>query len=83
MTATLTQWGNSIGVQIPKEAMEDSNLRLNDDLEIITFNGGITLQKKAKKTFRDIARPLVNTKDWRFDREDANERREHRRSKNA
>jgi len=75
MNATLKQWGNSVGVRIPKEAMENSHLRLNDDVEIITFPGGITLQKKSKKTFRDIVRPVVNTKDWKFDREEANERR--------
>ena len=75
MNATLKQWGNSIGLRIPKEAMESSNLRLNDDLEILTFNGGITLKKKSKKTFGEIAKPLINTTDWKFDREKANERR--------
>ena len=53
MNAAIKQWGNSIGVRLPKEALESSNLRLNDDLEIITFNGGTTLQKKSKKTFGD------------------------------
>ena len=75
MNAAIKQWGNSIGVRLPKEALESSNLRLNDDLEIITFNGGITLQKKSKKTFGDIAKPLIDTKGWTFDREEANERR--------
>ena len=70
MNAAIKQWGNSIGVRLPKEALESSNLRLNDDLEIITFNGGITLQKKSKKTFGDIAKPLINTKGWMFDREE-------------
>jgi len=75
MEATLEQWGNSVGIQIPKEAMEVSNLRLNDSLEILAFNGGITLQKKSKRTFSDIAKPLINTKGWKSDREEANERR--------
>ena len=75
MNTTLKQWGNSAGVRIPKEALENSELRLHDDLEILTFYGGITLQKKSKKAFREIAKPLVNTKDWKFDRDEANERR--------
>ena len=75
MTATLKQWGNSTGVRIPKEAMERSNLKLGDEVEIIITNAGIILQKKLKKTFSDIAKPLINTKDWKFDREEANERR--------
>ena len=75
MIATVKQWGNSVGVRIPKEALEKSNLRLNDELEIVTFNGGITFQKKSQKKFSDIAKPLINTKGWKFDREEANERR--------
>ena len=74
MRVTLKKWGNSVGIRIPKEALENSNLRLNDDLEIIAFNGGGTLQKKSKKTFSEIAKPLLNTKNWKFDREEANER---------
>jgi len=74
MRVTLKKWGNSVGIRIPKEALENSNLRLNDDLEIIAFNGGVTLQKKSKKTFSEIAKPLLNTKNWKFDREEANER---------
>jgi len=75
MKTTVRQWGNSLGIRIPKQAMENSNLNLNDDLEIITFDEGITLRKKKRKTLRDIASPLISTKDWKFDREEANERR--------
>ena len=75
MDTRLRQWGNSVGVRIPKEALDSCNLRLNDELEISVFNGGLTLQKKAKKTFSDIANPLVSTRGWKFDREEANERR--------
>jgi antitoxin component of MazEF toxin-antitoxin module len=75
MEATVRNWGNSVGVRIPKEALASSNICLNDDVEIIPFNGGLTIQKKNKKNFGDIANPLVNTKNWKFDREEANERR--------
>jgi len=75
VNSTIRQWGNSAGVRIPKQALESSDLKLNDDVEIIPFSGGITLRKKVKKTFRDIARPLISVSDWKFDREEANERR--------
>ena len=29
MNAAIKQWGNSIGVRLPKEALESSNLRMN------------------------------------------------------
>ena len=75
MQTTVKQWGNSAGIRVPRQAMEDSNININDVLEVITFDGGITFQKIIKKTFRDIAKPLISTKDWKFDREEANERR--------
>jgi len=74
MTTVLKKWGNSTGIRIPKEAMEISNIKLNDELEVIAFNGGLTLQVTGKKKFSDIAMSLINTKDWKFDREEANER---------
>ena len=74
MNTTLRQWGNSVGVRIPREALNNSNLQLNDELEINSFNGGLILKKKSKKTFSEIAKPLLSTKDWKFDREEANER---------
>ena len=49
--------------------------QLNDSLEIFIFNGEFTLQKKSKKTFSDIAKPIINTKGWKFSREEANGRR--------
>jgi len=75
MNSTLRKWGNSVGVRIPKEIMEKSNLSLNDEVVIISFNGGITLQAKQKKSFSDIAKPVIATQGWKFDREQANERR--------
>jgi len=75
MKTTVRQWGNSLGIRIPKQALENSNLKLNDDLEIITFDEGITFRKKRRKTLRDIAEPLISTNGWKFDREEANERR--------
>ena len=74
MTTAVKQWGNSAGVRIPKEVLENSNLQLNDNLEIVTFNGGITLRKKSKKSLSDVVKPIVSTRGWKFDREEANER---------
>jgi antitoxin component of MazEF toxin-antitoxin module len=74
MQTSIKQWGNSCGIRVPKQAMESSNLNLDDDLEIITFDKGITFRKKERKTLRDIAKPLISTKDWKFDREEVNER---------
>ena len=72
-TTSLRRWGNSIVARIPKEAIEKSRILPTDTLEVIASNGIITLQKQGKK-FSDIAKPLIDTRGWKFDREETNER---------
>jgi antitoxin component of MazEF toxin-antitoxin module len=74
MTTAIRQWGNSFGVRIPRKVLEEANLKLDDDLEITTVKGGIFLQNPKRKTFSDIAEPLIDTKGWKFCREEANAR---------
>ena len=75
MTTTVRKWGNSAGIRISKSVLANSNLSVNDELEIVIFEGGITFKKKTVKSFRDIVKPLFSTKGWKFSREAANERR--------
>ena len=75
MITTVRKWGNSAGIRIPKHLLSSSSLNVDDELEVEFFEGGITLRKREVKSFRDIAKPLVSTKDWVFDREAMNERR--------
>ena len=74
MTTTVRKWGNSAGVRIPKHVLESSNINIDDSLDVESFEGMIILKKKAAKSFHDIAKPLISTRGWRFDREVANER---------
>ena len=75
MKTKINKWGNSPAARFPKKSLELSGLKMGDDLEIIVIPGSITLKKKTKKSLRDIAKPVFNTKDWKFDREEANARR--------
>ena len=68
------QWGNSLGVRIPKEAIEQSKIQVNDVLEIVAMNGVITLRKQDRKKFSDFVEPLFDTAKIKFNREEANER---------
>ena len=74
ITTALKQWGNSMGVRIPKEAIEQSKIYANDILEVVAMNGVITLKKQDRKKFSDFAEPLFDTANIKFNREDANER---------
>jgi antitoxin component of MazEF toxin-antitoxin module len=73
-TTYLRKWGNSIGVRIPKEALEKSRIQTGDILEVVAERGVISIQKKNFKKFSDFAEPLFDTKSYKFDREEANER---------
>ena len=74
-STAVKQWGNSAGIRISKEILEQSKIQIDDVLDVVeAFNGTIILQKQGKKKFSDIAKPLIDTKGWKFDREEANER---------
>ena len=73
-TTSLRQWGNSMGVRIPKEAIEKSKIQESDVLEVAAVNGVITLRKKNRKKFSDFAEPIFDTVNHKFNREEANER---------
>ena len=69
------QWGNSAGVRISKDVLEQSKIKIDDILDVAAAsNGTITLQKRRTKKFSDIAKPLADTRGWKFDRDEANER---------
>lgn len=48
MQAQVKVWGNSQGVRIPKELLQDAGIALNERLDISASDGVITLTK----TFR-------------------------------
>jgi len=74
MDTVLKKWGNSTGVRIPKEILAKSNLKLNDEVNIVAVDGGILLKAKRGKVFSDIVKPVIRTQGFKFDREEANER---------
>ena len=45
MYGTITKWGNSQGLRIPKGALVAARLQENDDVEIIADKETITLRK--------------------------------------
>jgi len=49
MTATITKWGNSKGIRIPKAYLEDLGLRTNDTVEIGVNNNTIVIKKLNKR----------------------------------
>jgi antitoxin MazE len=44
MVVTISRWGNSLGVRIPKGALEQAHLSEGDAVEVVSHEGCITLR---------------------------------------
>ncbi|PSO79002.1 MAG: AbrB/MazE/SpoVT family DNA-binding domain-containing protein [Cyanobacteria bacterium QH_9_48_43] len=49
MTATITKWGNSLAVRIPKHLAEEANLQEGTQVSIWLSDGKIAIAPKRKK----------------------------------
>lgn len=49
MYTTIQKWGNSQGIRIPKQLLEDLNLRESDRVEIDRQQDAIIIRKAGKK----------------------------------
>ncbi len=47
MQTQVKAWGNSQGVRIPKESLQDANIRVDDILNIKVSDGVIILEKQS------------------------------------
>ena len=56
MQTQVKTWGNSQGIRIPKEVLQEADIAVNDYLEIEFANGMITLTKPFRhKTLEERA----------------------------
>ena len=56
MQVQVKEWGNSQGIRLPKEILQDAGIALNEVLDVVVSNGTIRLEKKWKhKTLEERA----------------------------
>jgi antitoxin MazE len=74
----VAKWGNSLAVRLPKRLVEKLGLRPGDELEIVAAAGRrveITKDEGRERALAAIrARRWALPADYRFDRDEANER---------
>jgi antitoxin MazE len=52
MTATISNWGNSQGIRLPKNIMENMHLMIGDKVNVLVENQKIIIEPvKQKKNF--------------------------------
>ncbi len=79
MKSTISRWGNSLALRLPKEAIERGNLHDGDDVSIIEDRGRLILDPQTRvnldeliaqmspETFHDdpfAAVPVVGAEIW-------------------
>jgi antitoxin MazE len=75
----VTKWGNSLAVRLPKALVDELGLKEGDELNVVAAgNGAIeveTRQARRKAALeRMAARNWTLPPDYKFDRDEANER---------
>jgi antitoxin MazE len=75
----VSKWGNSLAVRLPKALVDRLGLKEGDELEVVAAaNGAIEVETKEARRQRALdnirARNWTLPPDYKFDRDEANER---------
>ena len=74
----VAKWGNSLAVRLPKKLVNELELKAGDEIEIVdAAKNKLTVEKidrRAEALARMKARAWEAPADYRFDRDEANER---------
>ena len=74
----VAKWGNSLAVRLPKKLVNELELKAGDEIEIVdAAKNKLTVEKIDRRTealARMKARAWEAPADYRFDRDEANER---------
>jgi antitoxin MazE len=75
----VSKWGNSLAVRLPKALVDELKLKEGDQLNVVAAkNGALEVETKEDQRRRALdrmaARNWTLPEDYRFDRDEANER---------
>ena len=75
----VSKWGNSLAVRLPKALVDELGLKAGDELTVVTAkDGAITVETREQQRKRALDRMAARNwklpADYKFDRDEANER---------
>jgi antitoxin MazE len=78
-TMQVSKWGNSLAVRLPKALVDELGLKEGDELNVVAAkNGTIEVETREDQRRRAIERMAARNwtlpPDYKFDRDEANER---------
>jgi antitoxin MazE len=78
LTMIVSKWGNSLAVRLPRKLVEEMGLAPGDELEIVDVSKRRLMVEKDQRRKRAVdrmrARRWTLPADYKFDRDEANER---------
>ena len=75
----VSKWGNSLAVRLPKKLVEELGLKEGDDVNVVAARDG-TIEVETREDQRRRALERMAARNWtlppdyKFDRDEANER---------
>jgi len=54
VTVTISRWGNSLGVRLPKATLEDAHLQEGDRVDVVCRNGQLVITKSNRLTLEEL-----------------------------
>lgn len=54
MTATISRWGNSLGLRIPKAAIAEANLKEGDTVRVVPQDGQLVIVKVKTRSLDEL-----------------------------
>jgi antitoxin MazE len=78
-TMQVSKWGNSLAVRLPKALVDELGLKEGDELNVVAASKG-AIEVETRESRRKAALERMATRNWtlpedyRFDRDEANER---------
>ncbi len=64
-TITLTAWGKSLGLRVPKEVAESNGWKAGDKIQITEQDGGVFLKKPRRIKKYDIEELLAGVEEFK------------------
>lgn len=74
----VSKWGDSLAVRLPKKLVEEMGLEIGDEIDVVSAAEGKIMVEKSRRRKQALenmrARQWALPADYRFDRDEANER---------
>ncbi len=59
VSVTISRWGNSFGVRIPKAALEEANLQEGDRVDIVAKNRQLVIVKSRRRSLEELVAQMT------------------------